>query len=93
MWFKTCYIQIIIVILHDFNDLVLIIMTLLITIVMLLFSVAAMCVRIIVKKDGRFSSQHIGQSKAMREQGIDCVNAQDRQAQRTNTNRIDVNKL
>ncbi len=68
-------------------------MVILVTIVLLLLAVALMCVRIIVKKNGRFSSIHIGQSKAMREQGIDCVNAQDREAQRTNINRIDVKQL
>ena len=46
---------------------------------MLLFSV-----RILFKKGGRFHSQHIGQSKAMRQRGIHCVQAQDLEARLDN---------
>ena len=37
-------------------------------------------VRVLLKKDGRFRSLHIGQSKAMRDRGIHCVQAQDFEA-------------
>ena len=42
------------------------------------------CVRILLKKNGRFSAKHIGQSKAMRDRGIHCVQAQDFEARLTN---------
>lgn len=68
-------------------------MPVIITILLLLAAVVLLCVRMIFKKDGRFSSQHISQSKAMRERGISCVNSQDGEAQRDNKNRINVNNL
>lgn len=40
-----------------------------------------LCVGIILRKDGRFSSQDVGQSTAMRERGIHCFRTQDRLAQ------------
>ena len=42
-------------------------------------AVILLSVRVILKKDGRFSSQHISQSKAMRERGIHCAVSQDRE--------------
>lgn len=45
----------------------------LVGIAMLLLSV-----RIIFKKGGTFHSQHIGQSKAMRDRGIHCAQATDK---------------
>lgn len=43
---------------------------------------AFLCVKLIFRKDGRFSSQHIHDSKAMRERGIHCVMDQDREMRR-----------
>lgn len=37
-------------------------------------------VRILLKRNGRFHSLHIGQSKAMRDKGIRCAQAQDFEA-------------
>ena len=45
-------------------------------------SVVFLCIKLVFRKDGRFSSQHIHDSKAMRERGIHCVMDQDRE-QRT----------
>ena len=45
-------------------------------------SMAFLCIKLFFRKDGRFSSQHIHDSKAMRERGIHCVMDQDRE-QRT----------
>lgn len=45
-------------------------------------AVALMSVKVMLRKDGRFSSQHIHDSKAMRERGIHCVIDQDREARR-----------
>ena len=51
-------------------------MRILLIILLLGLAMIGLCVRVIVKKNGRFSSQHIGGSKAMRERGIHCVNTQ-----------------
>ena len=37
-----------------------------------------LAIRIILIKDGKFSSQHISQSKEMRKRGIHCVQSMDR---------------
>lgn len=50
-------------------------------------------VRVIVKKNGRFRSMHISDSKAMRERGIGCVQSQDRKARHENARKIDVKEL
>ena len=41
---------------------------------------AFLCVKLIFRKDGRFASQHIHDSKAMKDRGIHCVMDQDREA-------------
>ena len=43
---------------------------------------AFLCVKLLFRKDGRFSSQHIHDSKAMRERDIHCVMDQDRELRR-----------
>jgi hypothetical protein len=45
-------------------------------------SMAFLCIKLVFRKNGRFSSQHIHDSKAMRQRGIHCVMDQDRE-QRT----------
>lgn len=55
--------------------------------------IVGMCVRIIIKRDGQFSSEHISQNKRMREDGIHCATSQDREARRKANKKIDVNKL
>ncbi len=47
-------------------------------------SVVFLCIKLVFRKDGRFSSQHIHDSKAMRERGIHCVMDQDREMRRSN---------
>lgn len=42
-------------------------------------AVAFLCVKVIFKHNGSFSSQHIHDSEAMRERGIHCVLDQDRE--------------
>ena len=41
-----------------------------------------LCVKLVFRKDGKFTSQHIHDSKAMRERGIHCVMDQDREMRR-----------
>lgn len=64
-----------------------------ITVGLVFAAMLLLSVRLILKKDGRFSSQHISQSRAMRQRGIGCVNTQDRESRSYNRNQIDVNKL
>ena len=52
-----------------------------------------LCIRVIIKKDGKFSSQHISENKRMKQDGIHCATSQDREARRKNANKIDVNQL
>lgn len=66
---------------------------LLITVLILLLAMMLLSVRVLLKKNGRFRSMHISDSKAMRDRGIGCVQSQDRQARRSNPKRIDVSKL
>ena len=40
------------------------------------------CVKLIFRKDGKFSSQHIHDSQAMKDRGIHCVMDQDREMRR-----------
>ncbi len=53
---------------------IIIICTLIIAIAM-----AFLCVKVIFKRNGQFSSQHIHDSEAMRQRGIHCVLDQDRE--------------
>ena len=43
---------------------------------------AFLCIKLIFRKNGRFSSQHIHDSAALRKQDIHCVLDQDREARR-----------
>lgn len=45
-------------------------------------SMAFLCVKLLFRKDGSFSSQHIHDSEAMRRRRIHCVIDQDREARR-----------
>lgn len=47
-------------------------------------AMAFLCVKVIFKRQGRFSSQHIHDSAAMRQRGIHCVMDQDRELRRRN---------
>ena len=56
-------------------------------------AILLLCVRIIIKKDGKFSSQHISENKRMRNDGIRCATSQDREARRNKVNKIDVRQM
>ena len=53
--------------------------TLLISVLLLVVGMALLLVKVLGRKDGTFSSQHIHDSEAMRERGIHCVMDQDRE--------------
>lgn len=56
--------------------------TLLISIVIIAAGMLLLLVKVLMQKNGRFSSQHIHDSKAMRDRGIHCVMDQDREMRR-----------
>lgn len=51
-------------------------------------SVLLLCVGVLLRKDGRFRSLHIGQSPHMRRHGIHCVQSMDRMMRRENPHRV-----
>lgn len=55
-------------------------------------AVILLCVRILLKRNGTFHSEHIGQSKAMRERGIHCAQATDRIEHASTLNVTDMEK-
>ena len=54
--------------------------TILVSMLIVAIGLAFMLIKVLTKKDGTFSSQHIHDSKAMKERGIHCVIDQDREA-------------
>ena len=64
-----------------------------IVISVLIVAFLLLSIRVILKKNGRFSSQHISENRRMREDGIHCATSQDREARRKNTNKIDIHKI
>ena len=54
--------------------------TLLLCVLIIAIATALLCVRIIFKKNGKFSSQHIHENPLMRKNVIHCVMDQDREA-------------
>ena len=53
--------------------------TLLLTVLIIAISVALLSVKVLLRKNGKFSSMHIHDSEAMRERGIHCVVDEDRE--------------
>lgn len=54
--------------------------TLLLSVLIIAISVVLLSVKLIVKRGGRFSSQHVKDNPALRKRGIHCVIDQDREA-------------
>lgn len=54
--------------------------TLLLSVLIIAIAVGLLSVKVILKKNGRFESQHIHDSQAMKDRGIHCVLDQDREA-------------
>ena len=64
-----------------------------ITIACIAIAVILLCIRVIIKKNGTFSSEHISENKRMKQDGIHCATSQDRDARRKNKHQLDVNEL
>ena len=57
--------------------------TLALSLLIIAIAVALLCVKMIFRKNGTFSSQHIHDNPGLRRQGIHCVIDQDKEARRT----------
>ncbi len=66
---------------------------LLLTLGVVLVAIVLLSVRVLLVKNGRFRSIHIGDSKAMRSRGIGCVQSEHRKARKTRKTAINVKDL
>lgn len=57
---------------------------LLLSLLIVAIAVALLSVKVIFRRGGEFASQHIHDSRAMKERGIHCVIDQDREARMKN---------
>lgn len=58
--------------------------TLLLTLLIVAVAMVLFCVKLLFKKNGRFSSQHVHDNPALRKMDIHCVMDQDREARDRN---------
>ena len=58
--------------------------TILFTMLIIAIALAMLSIKIIIKKGGKFSSQHIYDNVYLRKKGIHCVLEQDREEQKKN---------
>jgi hypothetical protein len=58
--------------------------TIVITLLIVAISFCFLAIKILLKKHGRFSSTHVGGSKAMKKRGIGCIQSQDFEARTKN---------
>lgn len=56
--------------------------TILITLLIVAFCIILLGVKVLFVKGGKFPNTHVSGNKAMRKQGIGCVQSQDREAQK-----------
>jgi hypothetical protein len=63
--------------------------TLLISILIIAAGMVLLLIKVLLRKNGKFSSQHIHDSKAMKERGIHCVMDQDREMRRRSRFAVD----
>ncbi|WP_434504169.1 hypothetical protein [Prevotella sp.] len=56
--------------------------TLLLSVLIIAICVALLCVKIILRKNGQFSSQHVHDNPGLRKKGIHCVIDQDKEARK-----------
>jgi hypothetical protein len=58
------------------------------TALIIAISMAFLCVKVLLRRNGRFSSQHIHDNKGMKERGIHCVIDQDKEERRSNPHAV-----
>ena len=56
--------------------------TLLLSVLIIAICVALLCVKIILRKNGQFSSQHVHDNPGLRKKGIRCVIDKDKEARK-----------
>lgn len=56
--------------------------TFLVVVLIIAISMSLLCIKLILRKDGKFSSQHVDDSPGLRKRKIRCVMEQDREARR-----------
>lgn len=66
--------------------------SLLISVGLLIVGMGLLLVKVLGRRDGRFSSQHIHDSEAMRQRGIHCVMDQDREMRAQKKLKLNNNK-
>lgn len=64
-----------------------------ITIIAIAIAILLLSVGVILRKDHKFSSEHISQNKRMRQDGIHCATSQDREVRKKNGDQLKVNDL
>ena len=64
-----------------------------ITIIAIAISIVLLAIRIIIQKDGKFSSEHISQNQRMRQDGIHCATSQDRENRKKQQKKLHINQL
>ena len=58
--------------------------TLTLSVLIIAIALALLSIKLIIKKHGKFASQHIHDNEALRKQGIHCVIDQDKEARAAN---------
>ena len=51
-------------------------------------SIALLCIKLIVKPNGKFTSMHISDNREMKKRGIHCVQSMDRMMRRENLHKV-----
>ena len=69
---------------HFVTKLIKMIKLLLLTLLIIAIAFAMLSVKLILKRNGRFSSQHVHDNPGLRKKGIHCVMDQDREARERN---------
>ena len=64
-----------------------------ITIIAIAISIVLLAIRIIIQKDGKFSSEHISQNQRMRQDGIHCATSQDRETRKKQQKKLNINQI
>lgn len=68
-------------------------MEILVVIGLVLAAVLLLSVGVILRKDHSFRSQHIHQNERMKQDRIHCARTMDKEEERKNERKIDINKL
>ena len=56
--------------------------TFLVAVLIIAIAMSLLCIKLILRKDGKFSSQHVDDNPGLRKRKIRCVMEQDREARR-----------